>query len=85
MRPIVLRSGTLAGPDDDAGLPPSLLLSREEMIEARQELVERDYVARPQETTRILWMLRTALENGEWDQYRTQVTNYELDRYLPIL
>ncbi|MCK4221558.1 MAG: glutamine synthetase, partial [Dehalococcoidia bacterium] len=21
----------------------------------------------------------------EWDQYRTQVTKYELDRYLPIL
>ncbi|MEE8619086.1 MAG: hypothetical protein V3S84_03050 [Dehalococcoidales bacterium] len=21
----------------------------------------------------------------EWDQYRTQVTDYELNRYLPIL
>ncbi len=32
--------------------------------------------------------LHTALvENkiAEWDDYRTQVTEYELDRYLPIL
>lgn len=47
------------------------LLSREETDEARRVIVERAYEDQPEDPQHIRWMLRTAREAGDLDEYRT--------------